>query len=530
MERRKNMPRASGPVRAIVGVAVIAFLAGCATTDPYAKDPYAKKEEIKKIEPTAQIRQALESGKASTRVSPKPKKTDKPIRFNMQERMAPFSRKSDTGKIKKPKGTYKFQVENMPVRQALKLFARTYGLNMITDLDVTGRVTVNVKNLSFESAMEAILEVHGYYWEWKEGLILVHKHETKMFTVNYITLVRGGSGKSQAQISAGGVGGGGGGGGKAGKITINQEDEINFWDDLEGQLEKFLSKEGKVIINRLSGIIFVTDFHRNVERMEHFIIALNESIYRQVEIEVRIFEVTLNDESSMGVDWTQVVNKGAGADISTSNIIKVPFGETGIKDAAGTLTYGVLGGYNFNAVLQAMQEHGSVQIVSQPKIRALNNQPALIKIGTERPFFQATSTPTGGVGGAALVTVTETVEYITEGVVLSVTPQISGDGWIMLDVTPIITRLIDSMTSVYGSTAPVMDVKQSSTVVRLRDGEMVIIGGLIQDEESETERRIPLLGSIPLIGNLFKANYTTKTKRELAVFLTPKIIKEKPVT
>lgn len=522
MEREKKMPRASGLVTAIVGVAIITFFAGCATTDPYGND-------AEKTEPTAEIGQASKSDeKTLVEVLSKPKGAAPPIKFNMQERMAPFSRKSDKGIIKKPKGTYKFHVEGMPVRQALKLFARTYGLNMITDLDVTGRVTVNVKNLSFEKAMEAILEVHGYYWEWKEGLILVHKHETKMFTIDYITLVRGGSGKSQAQISAGGVGSGGGG--KAGKITINQKDEINFWDDLEEQLEKFLSKEGKVIINRLSGIIFITDFHRNVERMEHFIAALNDSIYRQVEIQVRIFEVTLNDESSMGVDWTQVINDGAGADLSTSNIISVPFGETGAKDPTTALTYGVLGGYNFNAVIQAMQEHGSVKIVSQPKIRALNNQPALIKIGTERPFFQATSTPTGGVGGAALVTVTETVEYITEGVVLSVTPQISKDGWIMLDVTPIITRLIDSMTSVYGSTAPVMDVKQSSTVVRLRDGEMVIIGGLIQDEESETERRVPLLGSIPIIGSLFKATYKTKTKRELAVFLTPRIIMEKPAT
>jgi len=521
---RKNMPRIIGLVTMIVGIAVIAFSAGCATTDPYAK-----KDVAGTTEPTAEDGQAVESDdKTLIKVASEPKKS-LPPRFNMQERMAPFSRKSEAGKVKKPKGTYKFHVEKMPVKQALKLFARTYGLNMITDLDVTGRVTVNVKDLSFERAMEAILDVHGYYWEWKEGLILVHKHETKMFTVDYITLVRGGSGESQAQISSGGVGGGSGGG-DAGEITINQKDEINFWDDLEEQLKKFLSTEGKVIINRLSGIVFITDFHRNVERMEHFIAALSESIYRQVEIQVRIFEVTLNDESSMGVDWTQVVNEGAGADISTSNIIKVPFAETGAKDATGMLTYGVLGGYNFNAVIQAMQEHGSVQIVSQPKIRALNNQPALIKIGTERPFFQATSTPTGGVGGAALITVTETVEYITEGVVLSVTHQISKDGWIMLDVTPIITRLIDSMTSVYGSTAPVMDVKQSSTVVRLRDGEMVIIGGLIQDEESETERKIPLLGSIPILGNLFKAKYTTKTKRELAVFLTPRIIKEKPVT
>ncbi|GMT41863.1 MAG: pilus (MSHA type) biogenesis protein MshL [bacterium] len=523
MENNRKTPTINGLLTSIIiGTAMIAFLAGCATSADKQKnseETFALSKEKVALEQTG--------GKSDegSLVADKSKKSGRPAQFNVQERMAPLSKSRSKGKSKKPKGSYRFQVANMPIKSALALFARTYGLNIVTDLDVIGKITVNIKNLPFERAMEAILDVHGYYWEWKEGLIRVHKHETKALTVDYIRLVRSGSAESQAQISSGG-GKGGGGGKRAGDITISQEDEVDFWSDLEAQVRELLSKEGKLVISKLAGVIFVTDFHPNVARVERFINILNQAIYRQVEIQVRIFEVTLNEESSLGMDWTQAVNEGAGASVSSSNVIVNPFGGTLAKKSTAVLSYGVLGGYNFNAMVQFMKEHGDIKIVSQPRVRVLNNQPALIKVGTERPFFQATSTPVAG-GGVATVTVTEYVQYVTIGVVLSVTAQISEDRKIMLDVTPIITRLIDSVTSKFGSTAPVMDVKQSSTLVRLNDGEMVVIGGLIQDVETKTERKIPLLGDIPILGYLFKSQYSAKTKRELVVFLTPTIVKDK---
>jgi type II secretory pathway component GspD/PulD (secretin) len=122
--------------------------------------------------------------------------------------------------------------------------------------------------------------------------------------------------------------------------------------------------------------------------------------------------------------------------------------------------------------------------------------------------------------------VTEQARSVTVGLVLSVTPQISDDGWIMMDVTPIISRLREIATSpLETATAPVLDIKQSSGLVRLKDGEMIIIGGLIQEESSETERKVPILGDIPFLGRLFTGTYTAKTKSELVIFLSPKIVK-----
>ncbi|MDQ7059428.1 MAG: type II and III secretion system protein [Ghiorsea sp.] len=173
-----------------------------------------------------------------------------------------------------------------------------------------------------------------------------------------------------------------------------------------------------------------------------------------------------------------------------------------------------------STVINALSEQGSVRMLSQPRLLILNNQSAMIKVGTDQPFFSQTTTP--GTGGSA-ATVTEDVRVVTIGLVLAVTTQISANGWIMLDASPIITRLVGTATSPLGSTAPILDIKQASTLVRVRDGETVVIGGLIQDETSENERKVPLLGDIPGLGALFTSSYKHKQRTELVIFLTPKI-------
>lgn len=424
---------------------------------------------------------------------------------------------------KKSQLLYSFRADAMPIVDALALFARTNNLNIVPDPEVLGSITVDFKNLPFEKAMEAILDAHGYSAELKQGLIRVHKFITRQFEINYIRLIRSGKSSSKAQITSGSSGGGEGG--VAGSLEVSQEDKISFWEELEEQLDSMISDEGGVVVNRTAGIVRVTDNLRSVNNIGKFLDALILSVVRQVEIEVKIYEVTLDDEYSLGLDWTKIgMDSGFGA-LSTANIITSPFGGASAKGATSTVTYNR---GDFDGVLRAMKEQGEIRVVSKPRLLTLNNQPAFIKVGTDMPFFEATTNidPTSG-----RPTTTYTTSFVTIGVVLSVTPQISSEGYIMLDITPIVTRLvgtrslIDPETGRELITAPVVDVKQSSTVVRLRDSEMAIIGGLIQDETSETERKVPLLGDLPWIGKLFSGTYKMKVKREIVVFLTPRLKK-----
>ena len=148
-----------------------------------------------------------------------------------------------------------------------------------------------------------------------------------------------------------------------------------------------------------------------------------------------------------------------------------------------------------------------------------------MKVGTDRPFFTQQTQTTFIGGGTGTQQSGDTLSIITVGTVLAVTPQIGADGWITLDITPAITSFVDEIKSPSGqSSAPILDIKQSSTIVRLRDGETIVMGGLIQNSSAKTIRKIPLLGDIPLLGKLFQGRAQARQKKELVVFLTPTIV------
>jgi MSHA biogenesis protein MshL len=438
-------------------------------------------------------------------------KENQTVYLELNERMTfPSSSSITSSEEEDDEPLYSFKTSNIPLTMALKLFAATYDLNIIPDEDISGSVDVAFTDLPFKSAMETLLDVFGYYWEWEENIIRVKKMETRTFVVDYIRLERGGSGNSQAKVSSGSSGGG-----QAGEVKLSQKDTIDFWKELESQLKIMLSANGKMVINRLSGIVQVEDLHTHVVKIQDFLNATSESMHRQVVIEAKILEVTLSSDNNLGINWHKI-DLGTSAAMATSSMITNPIG--GLQPKITTMSFAYRND-DIDYLVNALKEQGKIKVVSQPRILTLNNQPAMIKVGTDQSFFTQTVTVNEGVS-----TVTDDLQTVTVGVVLSITPQISADGWIMLDVTPIITRLVGTVTSPRGSTAPVLDVKQSSSLVRLRDGELVVIGGLIQEQKSKTERKVPILGDLPIIGTLFQGSYDSTNTRELVVLLSPRIV------
>lgn len=440
--------------------------------------------------------------------------------FSLEDRMLLSSGMNETAPPIPPDlgPLFSFRAHELPLIDALALFARSNQLNIVSGPEITGSATVDFHDLPLEQAMSALLEAHGYYWEHHDNLIQVRKFKTARINVDYIRLVRGGTGKNRAQMSSGSSNGGGSS--ETGQIEVNQQDEIKFWEELEKQLKTLMSKDGRLVINMLSGTIQVTDWYQRVDEIKHFVDSVHQALHRQVQIEARIYEVNLNDSYSLGIDWSKINFAGTSGNIGIANIITAPFG--GFIAKAATTSISFADG-SFDGVLEALQEQGEVRVVSQPRVVTMNNQPALIKVATDQPFF--TSTVSQGTAGSGNI-VTEQARSVTVGLVLSVTPQISDDGWIIMDVTPIISRLREIATSpLETATAPVLDIKQSSGLVRLKDGEMIIIGGLIQEESSETERKVPILGDIPLLGRFFTGTYTAKAKSELVIFISPKIVK-----
>lgn len=442
--------------------------------------------------------------------------------------------------------TYGFSAKGLDLKDALALFARTFDLNIVPDPDVTGTLTVDFKDLRLDKAMDALLDVFGYYAEYDRGLIRVKSITTEVFTIDYLRLVRGGTGNSSANIasgssagssgssssSSGGASSSGGNGtsGDGAGISINQTDTVRFWEELDEQMKSLISDKGKYVINRTAGQIFVNDQRANMDRIRSFLSHVRQTLHRQVEIEAQIFEVILNDEYHLGIDWQNVmakvgdyyVSSGGGTTlIPTSRmIVDNPIGGNTPGDPALSLA---MGRKDARAVVDALKEMGTLRIVSQPRIRTLNNQAAMIKVGLDKPFFRKTSMVTATTGTPITQTSVE-VQVVTIGTILSITPQISEDGHVSMDISPIITRLIRTASGPDASTAPEVDIKQTSSLVRMKDGSTVVIGGLIQDENYKTVRKVPLLGDIPLLGRLMTGNYENKRKTELVIFITPTIV------
>lgn len=435
--------------------------------------------------------------------------------------------------------------EKTPLPAALRALSRTGQTMIHAEPGVTGEVTVEFAGGTVRAALTSIVEPAGLFFEETASGIVVRQRKTVLYVIDYPQLTRSGSGS--ASITLGGATGGSGAGfngnqpvgsqqnsangntaSDATQVSISQDNHNTFWTTFEPELRAMLKDGDSLVLNRFSGVAQITAPIKRHESIRAFIELVTRRITQQVEIEARLVEVTLRDEQKLGVDWDLAATSVGGIRVQGASPVDViGLGGTllGANTFAATLGFG-----RASAVIQALKQQGEVKTVAQPRLRALNNQTAFIKVGEDRPFFRLQQTTTLQQPGAttAFNQTQEnfTVSTITIGTILAVTPQIDGNNMITLDVLPAITRLQAIVTSPDGrQTAPVTEVKQASTIVRLRDGETAIIGGLISEETGETERRIPFLGKVPVIGAAFRSKANLRARTELVIFLTPRIVR-----
>ena len=452
-----------------------------------------------------------------------------------------FARAAEPSPLDQPVGPLRF--EKTPLPAALRALGRTGQTLIQAEAGITGEVTIDFAGGTVRAALSALIEPAGLFFEATASGIVVRQRQTVLYAIDYPQLTRSGSGS--ASITLGGATGGSGGNSRgiqnggsqnlasgnaasdATQVSISQENQNTFWTTVEAELRTMLKEGDSLVLNRFSGVAQIAAPVKRHESIRAFIELVNRRITQQVEIEARIVEVTLRDEQKLGVDWDLAASTLDGVRVQARAPLDVAgVGGTllGANSFAATLGFG-----RASAIIQALKQQGEVKTVAQPRLRALNNQTAFIKVGEDRPFFRLQQTTTLQQPGAATAfnqtQETFSVSTITIGTILAVTPQIDGDRMITLDVLPAITRLQAIVTSPDGrQTAPVTEVKQASTIVRLRDGETAIIGGLISEETAETERRIPLLGKLPVIGAAFRSKANLRARTELVIFLTPRLV------
>ncbi|MDD5423553.1 MAG: TonB C-terminal domain-containing protein [Candidatus Omnitrophica bacterium] len=289
--------------------------------------------------------------------------------------------------------------------------------------------------------------------------------------------------------------------------------------DMKTKISDTMTKgAGTVQIDERTNKIMVTDLTRKMGEIEEMVIAFDDKL-QQVLIESKIVQITLDDKYKLGVDWQSVLNK-LTKEINVANTFELATAATGMNPGLQIMVGALNSGQEYAMMIQALKEVGDANLLSSPRITALNNQEAKILIGTSQPY--ATNTVTQGTSTSTTAT---NLSFIDVGVKLYVTPTINKDGFVTMKIKPEVSSKSGDYT--YGSPAtlvPVVSTTQAETSVTVKDGTTIVIAGLIKDERTNTVNKVPIIGDIPLIGLMFKKTDKEVKKQELVIFLTPHII------
>jgi len=440
---------------------------------------------------------------------------------------------------KTPEKVFTFTLRDADIHEVLLAISKQSTFNIIVDPDVQGKVTMDLRDVTLRDALDTLTDLLGLTYKVKQNVIRVSKPalETRIFSLHYVSLKRTGTSSTTAQIGAGiggaasGVGGGGAattggsasGGSAGGQTSVTTTSDTDLWSNMETSVAKLLSAEGKVVVDKQSGSILVTDYPKFLDRVANFIEQLEGAVQRQVLIEARIVEVTLTGDYRFGIDWSAVAKVGAlRGNAFEGRIFSQALAPADTRDFQIGVT-----STDFEALLNVLSTQGEVNVLSSPKLAALNNQTAILKAATDDVFFITETERTPGASGGFDTFTTVTPRTVTVGVVLAVTPQISSDGSVILHVRPTVSRKSgESSISTADTTitVPILDVREADVVVRAREGQVVVIGGLIEERKSNDESKVPLLGDIPGVGRLFRKTIEDRKKTELVVLLRPDIL------
>jgi MSHA biogenesis protein MshL len=460
----------------------------------------------------------------------------------------------------KEEGHFSMSLRDTDIRDIFLLLSRDSGVNIIADKDVTGKVSIDFTGLNLQSALYAITRPLGYTFRMDKGFIRVSKPalETRSFQINYITGKRASSSTMSASISGSDTSGGistgrstninisttpsssqtsGAAASTAqGNVNITTSGTSDFWKEIRRGLEVIIfgdTKSGsdgdgsysrgdssgkKLIISELAGIVHVTDYSDNMERIENFLNDVEKAVRKQVMIQAHIVEVTLNDNYKLGINWEYLTGYNNTSFSISQGLVNNP--------ATGVFVLNFTG-EKLTALLDAMKEQGQVNVLSSPKISTMNNQKAVIKLTTKEVSWVTNSY----LNAEGTIVLSYTNPQIDEvGLFLDVTPQIDDNGIITMQIHPSISeKLGDSKSPDGKSTKPIINVREVDAMIKVKNGQTIVIAGLITDKINDTTKKVPFLADIPYIGTLFKQVSQEKTKSEMVIFLTPFILNDQAV-
>ncbi len=456
---------------------------------------------------------------------------------------------SDQGKQENTALIDELDLKDVDITDVLKMVSQKSGLNIVVSSSVNGKVTLYLKSVSAQDVLDIIAKTNDLAYVREDKLVHImtgadyektygHKffkiNKTILQKLNYISIAEVVP-MLERMKSPGGVVLADA---RSGTLSLNDLPE-NILDmvafireidvprmtkvfdltyakaeDLSERINLILTPTvGSMRFDKRTNKISVTDVPDKIREIGQMISAFDVK-EEQVAIEAKIVQVILSDQFQMGVDWQTILESAHDFKLDSN------FDILGSTQKHGRMSIGTLTDDNYHAMIEALETFGKTENLSNPHIMAINNQEAKILIGSSQPYVTSTTTtPSSGP-----TTTAETVNFIEVGVKLYVTPTVHKDGFITLKIKPEVSAVTRNVTTSNNNTIPVVETSEAETTVLVKDGVTIVIGGLIKDEKINTDSRIPVLGSIPLIGGAFRNKDHLTRKTELVIFLTPRIV------
>ncbi|CAA6810037.1 MAG: Pilus assembly protein MshL [uncultured Campylobacterales bacterium] len=388
--------------------------------------------------------------------------------------------------------------------------------------------SINIRGLKLDKVLNILVEDNGLFYDFEDDVLRIYGNKIKTFKINYVSSSRAGKSIIGAKLK----GSGEENNDNTDENTIASTDSFDFWDQISDQISKILKSSSQdltdiaePIINKETGLITISGTIGQLNAVEKYIELLKDRLYKQVLIDVSIVSVALSQSNKTGIDWSKFqldINPNSSGNNQvtyTSTDYDNPFDFTNTLNLRNTLSFSIEGLLNF------LDTQGKSKVVSNPKILAMNNQQALITIGDNINYRIQTESSTGENNQ---ISVTYEIESVFIGILLNITPEISNDDEITLRINPSISNFKYGEDELRQDTVRVLPPdtveKKLSTVIRTKNKNTVILGGLITTNNDREQNGVPILRSIPLLGKLFSYESDVKTTEELIFVITPKII------
>jgi MSHA biogenesis protein MshL len=428
---------------------------------------------------------------------------------------------------------------------------------------VQGQISLQLKQVTLPEVLQVIQQMYGFEVRQTGNVYQIYPAglRTETIAVNYLLMQR--VGLSSIAVNSGGVSQDNQSGGNQNNRSNqngqngnqnnlnnqngqngqqNQQQQFNgstiqsgsttdFWKDLEKAVAGILGggEQRAVVVSPQAGLVTVRGMPDEIAAVRAFLTQSEQHLQRQVVLEAKIIEVTLSDDYQQGINWQNALANIGSTDLRI-NTGAGSFGND-ISRQLGGLTSIAFQNADFSGVISLLETQGDAQVLSSPRVTAINNQKAVIKVGQDEYFVtEVTNNISSSASGIENSTPSVTLQPFFSGIALDVTPQIDQNGQVILHVHPSVTETSEQTKTIQLSEERLVlplaqsNIRESDTIIRARNGEIVVIGGLMQTVVSDSESGVPGLSSIPLLGNLFKSKTKTEKKKELVILLKPTVV------